>query len=141
MPAINERYWNERQPRSVAIARRITKAVTVTAARRHVQNPMRLNGTIKASVLPYKVSPTLSGKSAFTATASRKPPVQTSAILNANCSVCARIFINSPRLCLDDGIPALVGRPAIAGKLYLPKLQRYNRRAGRSSSVGRAADS
>jgi len=59
------------------MARRTTSAVTVTAASRQVQNPMRLKGTRSDVLLPVSVSPTVSGSSAFTATARRNPAVHT----------------------------------------------------------------
>ena len=48
---------SELQPRSASMARKTTSPVTVSAASRHVQNPMRLKGRNRVPSCPVRVNP------------------------------------------------------------------------------------
>ena len=58
---------------SASMARKTTSAVTVTAASRQVQNPMRLNGTINVVLLPVKREPHLVGQQCIHRNRQQKP--------------------------------------------------------------------
>src|SRR5450631_3487448 len=78
------------------MARPTTRAVTMSAARTHVQKPMRLKGMKSAFSFPVRLMPAPFGRIALTATAIKNPAAQTRAIRNESWRVRSTIVTPFP---------------------------------------------